>query len=227
MIDLYEKSEMTILVVDDNPVNVKIIEILLGKNGYRTASTMEGNECIETAKKLKPELILLDIGMPGISGIEVCRVLKQEDTTSDIPVIFVTASTDDETLNNAFESGGTDYVRKPVNKIELLARIKSALDRKKLMEKNLEEKKFRGVLEMAGAICHEFNQPLQVISGYSELLLMDISRDSPLYSKFKIIKDQIIRMGKITNKLMGITRYKTKSYLDTTEIIDIDKASDN
>jgi CheY-like chemotaxis protein len=227
MIDLYEKSEMTILVVDDNPVNVKIIEILLGKNGYRTASTMKGNECIETAKKLKPELILLDIGMPGISGIEVCRVLKQEDTTSDIPVIFVTASTDDETLNNAFESGGTDYVRKPVNKIELLARIKSALDRKKLMEKNLEEKKFRGVLEMAGAICHEFNQPLQVISGYSELLLMDISRDSPLYSKFKIIKDQIIRMGKITNKLMGITRYKTKSYLDTTEIIDIDKASDN
>jgi CheY-like chemotaxis protein len=227
MIDLYEKSEMTILVVDDNPVNVKIIEILLGKNGYRTASTMKGNECIETAKKLKPELILLDIGMPGISGIEVCRVLKQEDTTSDIPVIFVTASTDDETLNNAFESGGTDYVRKPVNKIELLARIKSALDRKKLMEKNLEEKKFRGVLEMAGAICHEFNQPLQVISGYSELLLMDISRDSPLYSKFKIIKDQIIRMGQITNKLMGITRYKTKSYLDTTEIIDIDKASDN
>ncbi len=89
----------------------------------------------------------------------------------------------------------------------------------------LHKEKLQGVLEMCGAICHELNQPLMSISGYSELLLMDIPKDKSHYSKVTIIKEQIDRLGEITKKLMKINKYRTKSYLDR-HIIDIDEASD-
>ena len=77
---------------------------------------------------------------------------------------------------------------------------------------------------MAGAVCHELNQPLQVVSGNTELLLMDITEDNPLYGNIKTIKEQVHLMGEITKKLMKVTKYRTKDYL-TSKIIDIDKAS--
>lgn len=216
----------SLLIVDDNPTNIKTLQIILEKSGYCTVSAMDGATCIEMAKNERPDLILLDINMPEMSGIEVCKALRRDEQSNDIPVIFVTASTDNETLREAFESGGTDYVRKPVNRIELLARIESILTQKILMQKLLEEEKLQGVLEMAGAACHELNQPMQTISGYSELLLMDISENNPLYRNIKTIKEQIDRMGKITRKLMRITKYKTREYLNR-KIIDIDQALDS
>jgi hypothetical protein len=88
----------------------------------------------------------------------------------------------------------------------------------------VEKEKFQSVIEIAGAICHEMNQPMQAISGYSELLLIDISEDDPQYTYIKTIKGQIDKMGKITKKLMTLTKYETKDYLKG-KIIDIDKAS--
>ena len=164
--------------------------------------------------------------MPEMDGYEVCKILRQNPTTKDIPVVFVTANTDDGTLQEAFESGGTDYVRKPVNKVELLARIKSALTHQELTKKLLEEEKLEGVLEMAGAICHELNQPMQSILGFSQLLMDDMAEDNPNYEYIRIIKNQIDKMGRITKKLMRITRYETCEYIESTKIIDIYKASD-
>jgi len=85
--------------------------------------------------------------------------------------------------------------------------------------------KLQGVIETAGAVCHEFNQPLQAISGYAELLIMDIENDHPYYDKITKIKSQADRMGDLTQKLMGITKYKTMEYLKG-RIIDIDKAAE-
>ena len=82
----------------------------------------------------------------------------------------------------------------------------------------------QGVLEMAGAVCHEMNQPLMAVAGYSELISKNISKDDPSYEKFAKIAEQTDRLGRITQKLMGITRYKTKEYLKS-KIIDIDKSS--
>ena len=217
MPNLINRSNTTILITDDNPVNVKIIQAILDKNGYRTAKARNGAECIEVTKRLKPNLILLDINMPGMNGIEVCRVIKKDQQTIDIPIIFVTANTDNATLKETFESGGTDYVRKPINRIELLARIQSALHQ-------FEKEKLKGIIVITGAICHEMNQPLQAAIILSELILSDITADNSLYTTAGKLKEQIDRMGEITRKLMSITRYETKDYLKT-KIIDIDKAS--
>lgn len=226
MPDIMDVSKSTVFIVDDSPVSSKIISRMLKKNSdYYSVKIWDGPECIKKAKEVKPDLILLDIQMPGMNGIEVCKVLRKDEQTYDIPVIFVTASTDNETLKEAFESGGTDYVRKPVNKIELLARIKSVLIKKKLEKRLMEKEKLNGVLEMAGGICHDLNQPMQVVSGYSELLLMDMGKENSAYPYIKMIKEQTDEMGSITRKLMRITKYETKDYIEGSRIIDIDKAA--
>lgn len=98
-------------------------------------------------------------------------------------------------------------------------------DKKRADQERLQREKLQGVLEMAGAVCHELNQPIQAISGYSELMLMDLQEESPLYEKIKAINEQVNKMGDITRKLMEITRYETEDYIGGTKIIDIDKAS--
>ena len=226
MRDVIDVSGSTLLVVDDSPVSSMVVSLILKKHSdYLTVRAWDGRECIKKAREVKPDLILLDIQMPDMNGIEVCKILRKDEQIYDIPVIFVTASTDNETLKEAFESGGTDYVRKPVNKIELLARIKSVLIHKKLEKKLMEEERLNGVLEMAGGICHELNQPMQVVSGYSELLLMDMGKDNSAYQYIKMIKEQTNKMGSITRKLMRITKYETQEYIEGSRIIDIDKAS--
>ncbi|QTA86693.1 response regulator [Desulfonema magnum] len=223
-------AKKNILIVDDAPANIRVlVEILT--DDYEISVATNGPEALEIATSRTelygvPDLILLDIMMPEMDGYEVCKILRQHPYTKDIPIIFITANTDDDTLKEAFESGGTDYVRKPVNKIELLARIKSALTQQELTKKLLEEEKLEGVLEMAGAVCHELNQPMQSILGFSQLLIDDLSEEDPRYEYIKIIKTQIDKMGKITKKLMRITRYETREYIQSTKIIDINKAAE-
>ena len=104
--------------------------------------------------------------------------------------------------------------------------IRDISHRKQAEKERLQKEKLQGVLEMAGAACHELNQPLQVISGYNELLIKDIPEDHFLIAYLNIIREQIEKMGAITRKIMKITKYETKPYAQGTIIIDIDKSSD-
>ncbi len=222
------KTNDTILVVDDCSINNRVVTSLLRKGGYLVLTANNGQECIKISEEQHPDLILLDINMPVMNGIEACNILKMNQKTNDIPIIFVTASMDNETLNTAFEAGGTDYVRKPVNKIELLARIKSSLSEKKYNQVLLEKEKLSVLLEMAGAICHEINQPLQTIYMYFDSLSDNhagISTESRLYKDIEKVKKQIYRISEITKKVSLINKYESQPYARGTRIIDINKAS--
>ena len=116
-----------------------------------------------------------------------------------------------------FEKGKPSGIRAIIRDITI---------RRRLEKERLEKEKLSGVLEMAGATCHEFNQPMQVILGYSEILQIKISEDNPFKKKLKILKQQINLMGLLTKKLQNITKYETMDYLEG-KIIDIDKASKN
>lgn len=147
----------SIMVVEDDPINLKMITKILEAAGYVLYSAGDGEACLKEVLVKKPDLILMDINMPALDGIETCRRLKVDAGTRQIPVIFVTASTDDETLEAAFGAGGTDFVRKPVSRIELTARVRSAFDRQYASRKMAEDEKLKGVLETAGGVCHELN----------------------------------------------------------------------
>ncbi len=116
-----------ILIVDDNPSNLKLLSDLLASEGYSVRSVVSGKLALHSIKEKLPSLILLDVMMPGIDGFEVCRRLKAEESTHDIPVIFISALNDEVSKLTGFQSGGVDYISKPIRKDEVLARVKTHL----------------------------------------------------------------------------------------------------
>lgn len=219
-------TKRKILVVDDAPSNIRILVEILAKD-FETSVATSGEEALNLVfGRNQPELVLLDIFMPEMDGFTVCSRIRENEKQKDLPVIFITADTDDATVQKAFAAGGSDYVRKPVNRVELLTRIHSQLDHVDLVQKRMEEERLKGVLELAGAVCHELNQPLQNISGFLELLMDRVKKNNPDYEYLEIIRKQTEKMGQITRKLMQITTYETMEYVKDTRIIDIYKASE-
>lgn len=123
-----KKVQSTILVVDDNKKNLQVLGNILHEEEYKVAMAMEGNSAIKLANQLHPDLIILDIMMPGMDGFEVCKILKAEEATADIPIIFLTAKIELDDVIEGFNLGGADYVTKPFKKKELMVRIKNHLD---------------------------------------------------------------------------------------------------
>lgn len=212
-------ANKTILVVDDSSTNRKLLELLLQKTGYRTVSATCGYECLQMVRNSKPDLILLDIQMEDISGIEVCKRLRADSLARMTPVIFVTAATDYQTLSKAFDAGANDYIRKPVNAIDLTKRVQAVFEHEKLVEIDREDQKLRGVIAMSGTVCHELNQPLQYIAGSCQILLMDLEKGSPSYNRVVKMKEQIDRLGELTKKLMEMNRMETRDYVGGSQII--------
>ena len=117
----------TILIVDDMPANIGVLLNSLSQNGFKVLVARDGESAIEQAKFAKPDLILLDIMMPGIDGYETCRQLKADDETQGIPIIFMTARDETEDKVHGFESGAVDYVTKPFQNEEVLVRVNTHL----------------------------------------------------------------------------------------------------
>ena len=121
-------DQSRILIVDDTPQNIQVLGTILRQEGYRINVAQNGKKAIETAHKVHPDLILLDVMMPEMDGFEACLKLRQSEETKDIPIIFLTAKKELDDVVKGFEVGGVDYVSKPFNSIELLARIRTHLD---------------------------------------------------------------------------------------------------
>jgi CheY-like chemotaxis protein len=124
-----------ILVVDDNRENLELLEAYLEDIDCRTIPACDGPEALDIVKKDKPDLILLDIMMPKMSGFEVCRRVKNDPSTAHIPVIMVTALNEFGDMQRGVDCGTDDFVSKPVNKLEMLTRVKTMLKLKHLTDK--------------------------------------------------------------------------------------------
>ncbi|MDM8527565.1 diguanylate cyclase [Anaerolineales bacterium HSG24] len=131
-----------ILIIDDNIANIKLVLDTLNAYGFEIVTALNGTMGIRRAKFVKPDLILLDIMMPDISGFETCRQLKADDEVKDIPIIFMTALSNVTDKLKGFKMGGVDYITKPIEVAELLARVKTHLTihrlQKELMARNQE-----------------------------------------------------------------------------------------
>jgi len=123
-----------ILIVDDEKFNIEIVAAYLKEEKYKLSFALNAQGALKTVSKLKIDLILLDISMPEVDGFKVCAMLKSESKTKDIPIIFLTAHNDIEYIQKAFEVGGVDYINKPFNSVELLARVKTHLQNKTYLE---------------------------------------------------------------------------------------------
>jgi len=162
-------SKGIILVVDDIPHNLQVLCSILGRKDYKIAVARNGRQALEVLKKIIPDLILLDVMMPGIDGFEVCKQIKNSPQTSQIPIIFLTAKAETESVVKGFEFGAVDYVAKPFNSAELLARVETHLElkrtREELAKKNQELIKAKKTLESAAK-----TDPLTLLSNRREIL---------------------------------------------------------
>ncbi|OKH38657.1 hypothetical protein NIES2119_08660 [[Phormidium ambiguum] IAM M-71] len=123
-----------LLLVDDTPDNLRLLSLMLTENGYKTRKVINGERALQAVEVVTPDLILLDINMPDINGYEVCRRLKKSDKTRDIPVIFISALDDVFDKVKAFQAGGVDYITKPFQLEEVLARVNTHLNIRKLQK---------------------------------------------------------------------------------------------
>ncbi|HPD46861.1 MAG TPA: response regulator [Anaerohalosphaeraceae bacterium] len=133
--DKDEKTTPTVLVVDDNQQNLELLLAYLEDVDCKTISATDGIQALEMIKNNPPDLILLDVMMPRMSGFEVCRQIKNDPKTDDIPVIMVTALNELGDIERAISSGTDDFLSKPINKWELLTRVRTMLRLKDLTDK--------------------------------------------------------------------------------------------
>jgi len=177
----------SILIVDDEPDNFDVIETLLSVQGYHLYYASNGQEALSILDTVNPDLILLDVMMPGLNGIEVCKKIKADLHWKTVPVIMVTALSSKEDLALCLEAGADDFISKPVNRLELCARVKSMLRIKQQhdtiqhfsdLQRNTINVLGRNLQELTGnlvlSLSQELNTPVHGISSIIELLKVNI-----------------------------------------------------
>ena len=215
-----------ILVIDDLPENVFMLQDRLEHEGFEVLTAYDGYTGIDKAKNELPDLILLDIMMPDITGLEVCKILANEPTTKDIPIILVTAKSGAEDTKEGLEAGAFDYIKKPFNRIELLARVKSALKLSEAHKLLLLSEKRDTYLATVVTANHKIKQPLTLLSLSSaaikrELNKEEISRDGIL-KRVKYIDIAIKEVTDVLNQLNAIKDPVLSEYTANIKMIKVD-----
>mgnify|MGYP002635296015 CR=1 FL=1 len=227
-------STWRVLVVDDTPANLAVLKETLTPEGYKLAFANSGEKALEIAGQISPDLILLDVMMPGIDGYETCKQLKQNVKTKDIPIIFITAKKETEDIVQGFKAGGVDYVPKPFQQEEICSRVRTHLELREL-QKNLERKVMERTkqlnesrLEIVGRLGkaaeykdNETGMHVVRMSRFSELLARELGMDdhycevllnaSPMHDIGKIgIPDRVLlKPGKLDHDEWEIMKSHT------------------
>lgn len=220
--------EHTILVVDDTPANLELLATLLAKLGYEVRAALSGQMALMSIEVAQPDLVLLDINMPDMNGYEVCERLKENPVTADIPVIFVSALGETIDKVKAFKVGGVDYITKPFQIEEVVARIKAHITlyyQKREIEdlRQREREAFARISklkdEFVRTVSHDLKNPIGVIAGYADLL-EDDDDDTEMRRIFaRKIKDSALRMNQLVVDLLDLARIEAGMELQLKPVL--------
>ena len=229
-----KKTAHKILIVDDVARNIQILGNILSSNGFQIAYAQSGKEALRITTKQDFDLILLDIMMPEMSGYEVCTKFKENKETSEVPIIFLTAKADMDSIIKGFETGGQDYITKPFNSAELMARVNTHIllrDQKKQLKqinKTLEQKVEERTVQLKKAnkllekldhtkndflsiISHELRTPLNGVIGLTDLLdNTPMAKSQQEYvNNLKEVSERLVRFSDLA---LLITSLKIEKY---------------
>jgi len=219
-----------ILVIDDLPENVFMLQDRLEHEGYEVLTAYDGKSGIEKVRSERPDLILLDVMMPDLTGIEVCKILVADKETAGIPIILVTAKSGADDTKEGLEAGAFDYIKKPFNRIELVARVKSALklsDANKLL---LEVEKKNTYVATVVTANHKIKQPLTILSLTSAAIKRELGKDEisreALLGKLKYINIAIKEITEVLDKLDSIKDPVITDYTNSVKMIKVEEKED-
>ena len=199
-------SPAKILVVDDNVDNVELLTKRLRAMGYRTCEAYDGEQALARVETEDPDLIILDVMMPKIDGYEVCRRLKASDRTRMIPVLMLTAKREVPDKIRGLDIGADDYITKPFNPQELMARVRSLLARKNEEEKRVTEERLDALGQMAEGVAHEVRNPMVAIGGFARRIRDKLPPGDPLREYAERILKEVRRLETMVEE---IVRFKT------------------
>ena len=219
-----------ILIVDDVLKNIQLLGNVLQNEGYDISFAISGEQALTIVENIKPDLILLDIMMPGIDGFEVCKQLQNKEKSKDIPIIFLSAKIETDDIVNGFKIGAVDYITKPFIQEELLARVNTHFELKKnrdMIASIKEKEMFNAMVVTAN---HQIRQPLTTLQGSVDLIFMYKDEDikngfktnPKIYDFLDKIKRNVTRIASILDKLKEIDTPQYKTYLNNENMIDLD-----
>jgi signal transduction histidine kinase len=210
-----ETPQDVLLIVDDVTANIKVLSYFLEDKGFEILIAQNGKRAIKKAEYAHPDLILLDVMMPEMSGFEACRVLKSQDSTKDIPIIFMTALVDTVDKVKGFELGAADYITKPIQQEEVLARVNAHLSLYKLQRQlqtrtiELEQRNLQ-LDAFARTVSHDLKNPLNTVIGYSdelvEIYTEDKKFDDDSVEQLKLVAQAGHKMESIINALLLLAK---------------------
>lgn len=237
-------SESTILVVDDSTAAVEIISTLLTNEGYQILCAEGGEEALEQIRKNQIDLVILDILMPGMDGLQVIQKCKEEiEASKQPPFLVISGICEAEVKIKALSLGAAEFLIKPFNRMEFLFRVHTQIEivrlhknlrerakelseanqmLRKTQERLLQAERLTAITEISGAINHELNQPLTVILGQTQLLLDELPRDQASRGRAEKIFRNTQRIGQVLKNLKNTTHYRTKNYDNQSRILDLD-----
>ena len=211
-----------ILVVDDQPINVQLLKRKLEREGMQVIVAYSGQEALDLVARDKPELILLDVMMPEMDGIEVCQRLQANEETRSIPVIFVTARSSKEGKLEGLGVGAVDYITKPIDLDETLARVQTqlrfaAINREiiDLQRRLAESRRAATIGAVTQGIAHNLNNLLGVVIGYLDLIKAYADKPELVRKNAQNVEDAVQRIVVIIRQLSSLV---IKTRLNVTQI---------
>ncbi len=212
-----------ILIIDDEPIIQATLQALLGDSGFEFYLATSGEEGIQKVNEVLPDVILLDVMMPGMDGFEVCHRLKNNKSTSYIPIILITALDTSEDISRGLEAGADEFITKPPDRRELKARVRSMLRIKHQYEEL--EKMMILREDLTNLIIHDMRSPLNIIIGHGEILRNTSSADVRLTQRIQKINEQAEKLNKFINEILMTARMEEGklalncSHINVNEII--------
>jgi DNA-binding response OmpR family regulator len=215
-----------ILVIDDLPENVFLLQDRLENEGFEILTAYDGKTGINKTISELPDLILLDVMMPEMNGIEVCKALVNNPSTANIPVILVTAKVGAEDTKEGLEAGAFDYIKKPFDKVELLARVNSALKLSEAQKKCLEAEQKNTFSATVVTANHKIKQPLTLMSLSSAALKREINKDviskEAILKRINYIDSAIKEISDVLNQLNAIKMPVFSDYVKDIKMVNFE-----
>lgn len=201
----------SILVVDDQPINVQLLKRKLEREGIQVTAAYNGLEALDLVRKTKPDLILLDVMMPDMDGIEVCQRLQADEQTRSIPIIFITARTSKEGKIEGLNVGAVDYITKPIDLDETLARVQTQLrfvtinrEMLDLQRRLVEARRAATIGAVTQGIAHNLNNLLGVVIGYLDLIKAYYDKPEQVRKNAQNVEDAVHRIVSIIKQLSSL-----------------------
>lgn len=223
-----------ILVVDDNAQNRALVEATLEDEGYESILCASGEAGITAFQSQAPDLVLLDVNMPGLNGYEVCKEIRSMPSGADTPIVFLTAQRDVGTLDTALAAGGDDFLTKPVQPAELVLRIRAALELKRTTAELREHyelvRRQRTDMtrlqiqkeQLTGFVVHDLKNPVNTLDLHAQVLLRDKSLSEHARKSVLHIRDEARVLTRLISNLLDISRGEVGQLVVQREKLDLE-----